>query len=59
MQAEDNFLRQMNDELSKGDVVLNLLFKNEEVVKGIKGKGILPCGNHETVELKILQGRVR
>ena len=49
------FLRQMNGELSRGDVLLNLLLKNkEELVKDIKGKGFLPCSNHDTVELKIL-----
>lgn len=60
MQAEDKFLRQMNDELSRGDVLLDVLLKNKvELVKDIKGNAILPCSNHETVELKILEDRVR
>lgn len=50
----------MNDELSRGDVLLDVLLKNKvELVKDIKGNAILPCSNHETVELKILEDRVR
>lgn len=47
--AEENFLRQVNAELSTGDVLLNLLLKNKEKpVKDIKGTAILPCRNHRT-----------
>lgn len=47
--AEENFLRQVNAELSTGDVLLNLLLKNKEKpVKDIKGAAILPCRNHRT-----------
>jgi len=50
VQAEDNFLRHMSDELSSRDVLPSLLLKTtEELVKNIKGKGILLCSNHKTV----------
>lgn len=48
-------MRQRDDELSRGDVLLNLLHNNkEELVKDIKGKGILPCSSHETAVFKTL-----
>lgn len=55
MQAEDNFLTQMNDELSRRDTLLNVvLIAKEKLAKDIESKGILPCSNHKTVEFKTL-----
>lgn len=44
-------MRQINDELSRGDVLLNLLLKTKD---NIKAKGTLSCSNCEAVEFKIL-----
>jgi len=39
--VEDNFLKEVNDELSRGDVLLKLFTQNKELVKCIKGSGVL------------------
>lgn len=39
--VEDNFLKQVNDELSRGDVLLELFTQNRELVKYIMGSDVL------------------
>lgn len=58
--AEDNFLSQVTDEPSGGDVLLGLLFINkEELVQDMTVKSTFTCSSHDPVEFKILQEVVR
>lgn len=56
--AEENFLRQVNAEVSAGNVLLNLLLKNKgKLAKDIKGTEILPCRKHRLGALNPVRQR--
>lgn len=56
--AEENFLQQVNAEVSTASVLLNLLLKNKgKLAKDIKGTAILPCRKHRIGALNPVRQR--
>ena len=53
---EDNFLIQVTESSTRGDVLLHLLLTNSEELKGeVKTGGSLGCSDHALVEFMILR----
>lgn len=56
--AEDSFLMQVIDELTRGDTLLELLLTNkEELAEGIKVEGSPGYSDYEMLEFKTLRER--
>ncbi|GAB0179400.1 hypothetical protein GRJ2_000405300 [Grus japonensis] len=56
--TDDNFLTQVVEESTKGEVLLNLVLTNKGGLVGdVKVGGSLDCSDHEMVEFRILCGR--
>lgn len=55
--ADDNFLTQVRDNLTREDGLLELLVKRTQEMFGDREvESSLDCSNHETVELKMFTG---
>ena len=51
--ANGNFLVQVLDRLTRGEVLMDLVPTNAEIIKGIKTGGSLGCSDHILVEFVI------